>query len=145
MNIRPATKNDTPRLLDLLEQMGYQMTYQEMEQRVDAFEHRHHHLLVMDDNGEVIALIAFASYEQFLSPSRCCHIDTLVVDNKYRGQGLGKKLIAIAEKYALSHGANKMELISANHRKKTGAHAFYTSLGYKTHLEYDYTCLQKKI
>ena len=50
MNIRPATKKDTPRLLVLLGQMGYQMTYQEMEQRVDAFEHRHHHLLVMDDS-----------------------------------------------------------------------------------------------
>lgn len=84
-------------------------------------------------------------YEQFLRPSKCCHIDALVVDEDHRSKGIGKKLIAIAEQYANSHGANKMELISANHRKKNGAHDFYKSLGYKTHIDADYTCLQKKI
>jgi ribosomal protein S18 acetylase RimI-like enzyme len=145
MIVRTAKNTDAPQLLPLLEQMGYQMSVDEMTDRVLAFTNSNHKLIVVEQSDKLIAMIAFACYEQFLWPSRCCHIDTLVVDIKSRGQGLGKKLITLAEEFAREHGANKMELISANHRKESGAHAFYQSLGYKTHLEFDYTCLQKKI
>ena len=59
------------------------------------------------------------------------------MDAAFRGLGIGKQLIALAEQYAVENGANVVELISANHRKKDGTHAFYHDLDYKNHVALD--------
>jgi len=51
--------------------------------------------------------------------------------------------MAEAEKYAVEHGAIVIELITANHRRKSGTHTFYESLGYKDHSVLDYSYFAK--
>ncbi|MCH9763845.1 MAG: hypothetical protein K0U24_06450 [Gammaproteobacteria bacterium] len=46
-------------------------------------------------------------------------------------------MVVLAEHYASTHGAKTIELISANHRKKDGTHAFYQSLAYQNHIALD--------
>ncbi len=137
MEIRDAKPCDASQLILLLAQMGYTLTLQEMEARIQAFTAERHRLLVIDDGPKVIAAIAFGCYEQLRLTGNCCHIDTLVVDKNHRAQGLGKQLIALAEQYAIAHGAKNIELISANHRKKDGTHAFYEALDYENHIALD--------
>ena len=133
MIIRDADENDTLQLIELLSQLNYDMDVITMKARIKAFQKEHQHLLVLEKDHRILAVIAFGCYEQLRLPGCCCHIDALIVDHAHRNLGLGKKLIAVAEQYALKYGAHTIELISANHRKKTGTHAFYLALGYKNH------------
>jgi len=144
MNVRHAKASDAPALVMLLAQMGYHMSEEKMQLRVAAFNVSSHRLLVAEENGAVIGAIAFGCYEQLRLPSPCCHIDTLVVDEAHRGKGIGKQLVALAEKYATEQGATMVELIAANHRRKDGTHAFYEALGYKDHVAFDYTYFAKE-
>lgn len=137
MNIRLANLDDAPALITLLSQLGYQMSLEQMRDRIEAFQARHHQLLVVEADKSIMAAIAFGCYQQLRTPTGCCHIDALIVSDKHRGRGLGKILVARAEAYAKAVGAGTVELISANHRKKTGTHAFYDSLGYQNHDEMD--------
>ncbi len=137
MKIRDAEEKDALQLISLLSQIGYVLSLDEMKARIEAFKTKYHQLTVIEVANEVIAMIAFGCYEQLRLTGSCCHIDALVIDVHHRGKGLGKQLIAVAEKYAIDHGAKTVELLSANHRKKDGAHAFYDALDYKNHIALD--------
>lgn len=56
-----------------------------------------------------------------------CYIDSIITAHAYRGTGVGKALIQIAEEKALSEKCHKMFLITGLDWK---AKAFYASLGY---------------
>lgn len=146
MNIRHATPNDAEALQSLLEQMGsnYKRSLDEISARIAAFDREHNELLVAIENDIIMGVIAFGCYEQFRLQGCCCHIDTLVVDAKHRGKGIGKQLLLKAEEYARLHGATEIELTTANFRQVTGTHAFYKSSGYKDHLEIDCTYFVKE-
>ena len=56
-------------------------------------------------------------------------IGTLVVDRKFRGQGLGRMFLAFAEERARAHGLSLIGLMSSSPR--LGAHQFYLAAGYE--------------
>ena len=146
MLTRNVKESDASQLATLLEQMGskFKMSLKEMQGRIAAFNSKGHQIIVAEQEGFIRGVIAFGCYEQFRIPGSCCHIDTLVIDKNYRGKGIGKLLIESAEKYAAEHGALIIELITANHRKSSGTHAFYESLGYKDHIALDYSYFAKE-
>ena len=53
-----------------------------------------------------------------------------MVDENYRGQGIGKKLISRIEEIAIGNQCKQIELDSAFHRKE--AHHFYENIGFKS-------------
>ncbi|MDF1678818.1 MAG: GNAT family N-acetyltransferase [Legionellaceae bacterium] len=145
MDIRKATVDDAVYLVALLAQMGYTWTESSMRERIERFDAcRDNHMMVIEKEGAVVAAVAFGYFELLRLPGCACHIDTLVVDEVYRGQGLGKQLIALVEAHARSNGAQAIELISANHRKKDGTHAFYEALNYKNHQHLDLAYFAKE-
>jgi GNAT superfamily N-acetyltransferase len=84
--------------------------------------------LVAADRG---ALVGVATY--FLVPVAhdgrpWCRITTVVVDEAHRGRGIGRMLVAAVETAAGDAACARIEATSALHR--TGAHAFYETLGY---------------
>ncbi len=145
MVIREATESDATQLVPLLAQMGYTLSLHSMKDRIAVFNKQGHKLMLAVQGTVIVGLIAFGCYEHFRLEGCCCHIDTLVVDKNHRGCGIGKQLIAVAEKYAADQGAKTIELITANHRKVTGTHSFYESLAYKDHAKLDYTYFGKEI
>lgn len=56
------------------------------------------------------------------------HIDELVVDSKYRSQGIGTRLLAYIEITARRRGCRRIELESSTQR--TRAHKFYEQHGF---------------
>jgi N-acetylglutamate synthase-like GNAT family acetyltransferase len=146
MIIRHALPEDAPKLVPLLAQMGdvYQRTSDELYNRIMAFNRERQQLLVAEEIGKIIGVIAFGCYEQFRLQGCCCHIDTLVIDDTYRGKGVGKALLLKAEAYANEQGATEIELTTANFRRKTGTHDFYKAQGYDDHIEIDCSYFVKK-
>lgn len=146
MQIRHATLEDSQVLQSLLSQMGdpYQRTLEEIEDRVRQFQKPGHQLWVAVMDHRVVGMIAFGCYEQFRLQGCCCHIDTLVIDKRVRGQGIGKALLKEAEAYALKHDVREIELTTANYRRSHGTHAFYHRLGYQDHDEIDCTYFAKQ-
>jgi len=57
------------------------------------------------------------------------HVDEIVVDESFRGQGIGKKLMERITEIAKENSCKRIELDSAFHRKN--AHGFYKSIGYE--------------
>lgn len=51
------------------------------------------------------------------------YVDELVIDENFRGQGIGQALLTNIEEIAISKACKGIELISAFHREK--AHRFY--------------------
>ena len=57
------------------------------------------------------------------------HLDELVIDKEYRGNGFGKQMIESITEIAQGLDCNRIELDTAFYRKES--HEFYESIGYK--------------
>ena len=145
MHIRHAIPEDAASIQILLEQLGYTLTVAQVLDRINAFNRDYQQLIVAEKDNTLVGCIGFGCYEHLVLPGRCCNIDTLIVEQNNRGKGIGTALVQHAEAYAVKNHCVTVELVSANHRKKTGTHRFYQDLGYRTHDEQDYTYLAKKI
>lgn len=64
----------------------------------------------------------------FHAPGLLGRITSLAVSSEARSKGVGKALVAAAEEWAWSEGAQRMEVTSGDHR--LAAHAFYRAVGY---------------
>ena len=60
--------------------------------------------------------------------SSIAFVENVVTDKKYRGQGLGRKVMEMAIKFARENNCYKVILQSASFRKE--AHQFYKNLGF---------------
>lgn len=65
-----------------------------------------------------------------LVPRRTARVEDLVIDKGHRCLGIGRMLLAAAEDWALSRGANETELFVFEFNE--GARAFYECSGYET-------------
>jgi len=66
----------------------------------------------------------------FVSDATRIHVEGLVVDEQYRGQGIGKKLMLFVEAFAEQFSPVIIDLTSGARRAADGSHEFYKNLGY---------------
>lgn len=124
--IRPARSSDCEALARLSRQLGYPATGHELERRLA--------LLSDDDRVLVAALDGAVAGWIHLSVARPLVVEPhvvvsgLVVDETFRGRGIGRALMGAAEDLARERGLPCVRLTSAIHR--TEAHRFYEALGY---------------
>ncbi len=85
--------------------------------------------LVGISSGKVVG---FATYNQFRSGTGYLKTveHTVLVDQKIRGQGVGKNLIKAIEKYAVSRGV--ASLMAGVSEENTNGISFHKSLGFQT-------------
>ena len=84
-------------------------------------------LLVAEVDGIVVGYIHAVDFDCSYSDS-VKNILALAVDEEYRGQGIGRALVAAVEKWAYSTGASGVRLVTSTYRE--GAHKFYEACGY---------------
>lgn len=81
------------------------------------------------ENGNVIGFSAFYVANNFWQEGIIAYDYGMIVDEKNRGQGIGKSLIDKACQIAKELGCKRFELDSGFQRE--GAHKFYESIGFE--------------
>lgn len=90
-------------------------------------------IYVAESGGFVLGYIHATDYESTYHEG-LKNIMALAVDEKYRGLGVGRKLLLAAEDWARSQGNSGVRLISSFPR--TEAHKFYLRCGYMLRKEH---------
>ena len=128
--VREATIADAAALAPLLGELGYPATATQSQARMRRMLARDDQKVLVAENAEgalgVLALHIFPSltYDQDIAL-----IMTLVITQKARGLGVGRKLVDRAEMVARSLGASR--LMVTTHNRRADAHAFYERLGFE--------------
>jgi len=108
----------------LLSQLGCDLNEQEVKRRYKAIKKRQDHaVFVGEQDGQVVALLHLYERPAFDKPPEAI-VQALVVDQKWRGSGVGKTMMNLAERWALDRGFSSSV-------SRSDAHSFYNKIGYK--------------
>ena len=139
LTFRLARREDVPAIVRMLadDELGSQREKLEdplPDSYYSAFEKisadTNHELIVAESNGEVIGTLhlMFLPSLSFQGGLRA-QIESVRVDTKCRGQGIGGKLMEWAIERARERGAYVVQLTT--HLTRKDAHRFYERLGFK--------------
>ena len=130
LTIRAADTNDAAALAQLMCELGYQTTKSEMQMRLEriAADERHRTFVAVHD-GEVCGMIGTLTSLSYEHNDLGGRILALVTLRMMRRNGIGRALIATAEKDFAQRGILRIALNARLARED--AHKFYESLGYE--------------
>ena len=127
--IREGRSSDAPALAALMCELGYETTAAEMRRRLKSIliDGRFRTFVAVMENQVcgMIGTLTHASHEHNDFTGR---ITALVVSKRRRRSGIGRALIAVAEKNFARQGVTRVSLTTRFTRED--AHQFYEALGY---------------
>ena len=128
MVVRPIDQADIAPATGLLAQLGYPMSKAEVTRRLEIVRAAPgHRIWVADEGGRVVGLL-HAFFRAALDKPPEVVVQALVVDASRRSQGIGERLMQVAEQWARESGSATVALYSGVQR--TDTHRFYERLGY---------------
>jgi GNAT superfamily N-acetyltransferase len=130
LQLRPIRRQDVSRLAGLLGQLGYPTTEAAVHERLDYWlDDPLSWLIGADGDGHLTGVAALHVLPMFEVTGKLGRLLALVVDERYRGRGVGQSLVTAAEEQARAAGCVKMEITSSRYRARTLE--FYQQLGYE--------------
>ena len=130
IRLRAMTDADLAAACDLLEQLGYDIPAAEVGRRfADVAANPDHRAVVAEVAGRVVGLMHVFARPALENPPEAI-VEAIVVAGRRRRSGVGRALMDEAECWAKAHGISSVALSS--NVTRTGAHAFYHTLGYAT-------------
>ncbi len=130
--LRPATIGDAERIATLFTEEGYPAGASAIETRLAGFSGPDSSVIVADNGGEILGFIALHVLPRFEHDDVLVRIVALVVDSAVRDRGVGRVLMAEAERIGRERSAAFVEVTSGHHRP--AARHLYESLGYDANL-----------
>jgi ribosomal protein S18 acetylase RimI-like enzyme len=128
--IRDAELNDTAELAVLMRELGYETKRAEMEARLKLIlSNPAYKTFVAIMDGCVCGMIGTLTYPSYEHNNPGARILALVTLSAVRRRGIGRALIATAEKDLAQRGIRRVALDTRLTRED--AHKFYESLGYE--------------
>src|SRR3712207_5336435 len=98
MIIRSAQSADVETLANLMTELGYPTSSEQMRGRFEAIsDDSSYGTLVAEREGEVLAMVGLRFERSYGSDDTCARIRALVVAPEHRGKGVGRALISGAE------------------------------------------------
>lgn len=130
LNIRPARAEDSAELARLADELDHPATPEQIATRFSAASQDKHYALIVAElpSGELAGFVELV-VECLIDAEPRVDVAGLVVSESCRDCGVGRALMAHAEKWALQRGCRVVHLRS--NLKRAGAHAFYERLGYE--------------
>jgi GNAT superfamily N-acetyltransferase len=130
--LRPATIADAERIAALFTEEGYPAGASAVEARLARFERPDSSVIVADHDGEILGFIALHVVPRFEHDDSFVRVVALVVDSAVRERGVGRVLMAEAERIGRDQSAAFVEVTAGHHRP--AARHLYESLGYDANL-----------
>ena len=136
IEVKSASENDIPLILGLSYDLGRPKPKQDSD--VDDFrkvvkqyiKDSDKQILVAQINDvEIVGMVSIVFLPRLNHKSTELYIPELIVLEKYRNQGIGKKLIESSISLGIKHGCHRIRLESGNQRKES--HQFYIRLGFE--------------
>ncbi|WP_180012762.1 GNAT family N-acetyltransferase [Acinetobacter sp. YH16031] len=115
-------------------QLGYPSTLKSIKQRWERIhQDSHYQTLVIEQDSHVIGYAGFIQEYTWEFDGGYLRIQAFVIDQAYRGKGIGKQLMAAIEQIAKEQGFKMIQLNSGNREERYPAHAFYQGLGFDSY------------
>src|SRR3954447_3709419 len=133
MRVRPVVEGDFRAVCELLAELGRPAVGSGAEQAcratfmADLDDAGADHLLAVDDSGTPLGFCSLHYRRRLNHPTEEAWIPDLIVAERTRGTGVGRALLAEAERRARERGCHLLTLESGHHRKR--AHAVYLAAG----------------
>ena len=125
---RTMMTGDAEQVNQLSKQLGYPLSLAHTLQNITAVTQSNDHTaFVAIDENKIVGWIGVA-YTIMLEVMPHCEINGLVIDENYRGKGVGKLLIENVKQWAKQKGVDKLSLHC--NIKRTAANLFYRHLGF---------------
>ncbi len=127
--LRHARLEDSARIAELCGQLGYPSTREQLDRRLhQVVAHDGNAVMVAETlSGEVAAVLDIFVVWGITSDMHA-ELAAFVVDERFRSQGIGRRLLAYAEDWAREKGCKEIALRSNVIRGR--AHVFYQTLEY---------------
>ena len=121
-----AQNEDLPSIIYLMEQLGYEIPQDFISQQLQDDNVQINYIAKMD--GKTVGFVSVYTRIHFQYARKVTTIDALIVDEKIRSQGIGKKLIDQVKEYGKTVNSKYIELHTNIKRKD--AHRFYEDNGF---------------
>jgi len=128
LSIRQATPDDAAGLANLVTQLGYPSSSEQVAARLTSLQSADDRLLVAETDGVAVGLAHVNRWANLVVDNRA-EIVALVVDDKWRGQGIGRALLQAAEEWATQRGCSALQVRTNIVRQR--AHEFYFQNGFR--------------
>ena len=132
LSIRPVQQNDFNEIFNLLQQLwtDLELDYNLLLKVYNkAVESKVQKMIVGEIGNKIIGFCSLTIRNNLLQAGNLGHLDELVIDKEYCGNGFGKQMIESITEIAQGLDCNRIELDTAFYRKES--HEFYESIGYK--------------
>jgi len=126
--LRPAVAADAPAIAALFTDEGYPAGPSDVVDRLGRFDTPRSRVVVAEHDGAILGFIAVHAMARFEHDDWILRILALVVDAGARERGVGRSLMAEAERIGRELGAAFVELTAGHHRPE--ARHLFESLGY---------------
>jgi GNAT superfamily N-acetyltransferase len=128
VTIRPARTGDAEAIAALFTDEGYPAGPSDIVERLARFASDYSQVLVAEHEGAILGFLALHALPRFEHDDRIVRVLALVVDAGARERGVGRGLMAEAERIAAELGAAFIEVTAGRHRPD--AQHLYESIGY---------------
>jgi GNAT superfamily N-acetyltransferase len=126
--LRPAEPTDAESIATMFTDEGYPAGPSDIVARLERFASPDARVIVAEHDGALLGFIAIHALPRFEHDDWIVRILAVVVDAGARERGVGRTLMAEAERIARELGAAFIELTAGHHRPE--ARHLYESLGY---------------
>jgi len=129
VTIRLATDGDAPAMASLLAHLGYPADPADLPDRLRRMRAAGDDAFVAEVDGAAAGLATVHSRTVLHVARPVAQLTALVVPPEMRGRGVGRALVAEAERWAMARGADRLVVTTALHR--ADAPLFYERLGFE--------------
>lgn len=133
--IRPLQLNtDLKDIHRLTQQLGYKMSLERIQAHWQLLHlDSQYQTLVIESEMRVIGYAGLIKQYSWEFEDGFFRVQAFIIDEQYRGIGLGRMLMQTIEKMALKQGLKRILLNSGDRPERYAAHAFYKNLGFEAY------------